>query len=283
MNTKHYRIKLKGEFNFSMIDEVFEVIKLPFIRIHSVNKYQLEGEENLFFLRIELQCKADMRIKYIEESLLRIGNNYASDISMEEVTKKNMAIFVSKDNHCLREILWRWSDGELSCNIPLVISDYDTHKELVESYGIPFLKLRLTKTNEKNDSIASSILMENNIDFIVLARYMQVLSPRFVRKFDKKIINIHHSLLPAFIGANTYRRAFERGVKVIGATAHYVTEKLDEGPILAQQAIHLTDGLTLSDYKQYGKSIESDTLLQAIKWHIEDKIFIYHNKALVLK
>ena len=282
MIANNYRITLIGEVNFSMITELFNLINKPSIIINSINKHQLK-DVNLLFLWIELEFKCNIKeVNNFEENLSNLKEKYSIDIKVEKVTTKNMAVFVSKQDHCLKEVIERWSKGELICNIPLVISEHDIHREYVESYGIPFYKLKLTANNMENDQIASKILMEKNIDFIVLARYMQILSPSFVRKYENKIINIHHSLLPAFIGANTYKRAFERGVKVIGSTAHYVTEKLDEGPILTQKAIHIPEGLTMNEYKHYGQRIESDTLIAAIKYHIEEKVFVYDNKTILV-
>lgn len=193
-----------------------------------------------------------------------------------------MAIFVSKEEHCLLELLWKWRSGELAVDIPLVISNHPTLRHTVESYGIPYYHIPVTpETKEEAEKEAIALLHEYDVDFIVLARYMQILSPAFVETFPQRIINIHHSFLPAFIGANPYAKAFERGVKLIGATAHYVTNELDEGPIIEQDVLRVNHRYTTNDLKVTGRQIERIALARAVKWHIEDRIIVHENKTVV--
>ncbi len=193
-----------------------------------------------------------------------------------------MALFVSKENHCLSELLWKWKAGELVADIPLVISNHDDNRTEVESYGIPFFHIPSTKNNRKEaEEEALTLLSEHRIELVVLARYMQILTPNFVSAYPYKIINIHHSFLPAFIGANPYAKAFERGVKLIGATAHYVTDDLDEGPIIEQDIMRVNHRHTASDLRIAGRNIERIALARAVSWHLNDQLLVHGNKTIV--
>ncbi|SDK00390.1 formyltetrahydrofolate deformylase [Sediminibacillus albus] len=280
MEPYKYRIKIAGNFEEKKLKYLLEKMS---ITVNSSKTIRLK-EESLFLGWIELESDH----KLLENSIFQHGlkefkEKFSVDIETKKVNKKNMAIFVSNQGHCLKEVLTRWEKGELDCNIPLVISDHDTYRKYVESYGIEFYNLKLTKRDKKTEQKALHILDSENIDFISLARYMQVLPSEFVSIYSNNIINIHHSLLPAFVGANTYQRAFDRGVKVIGSTAHYVTEELDEGPILIQKAINIDEGLGLKDYKNFIRMTETETLIDAIRYHINDKVLVYNNKAVLLK
>lgn len=283
MRTYRYRIRIVGKYGEKMIKNLLYLLDEMSISINSKKALQLR-EEELLFKWIELECDYNLignsRFKH---HLRKFEDKFSVHIEIKSVNKKNMAIFVSNQGHCLKEILSRWKNGELDCNIPVVISDHETYRKLVESYGIEFYNLKITKSDEKKELMALHILEEKSIDFISLARYMQVLPTNLVSMYINNIINIHHSLLPAFIGANTYQRAFERGVKVIGSTTHYVTEKLDEGPILIQKAIHIDEGISLKDYKNFIRVTEVENLIKAIKYHIDDRVFVYNNKAVLLK
>lgn len=195
---------------------------------------------------------------------------------------KKMAIFVSKELHCLLETLWEWQNGDLMTDIALVISNHEDARSLVEPLGIPFYHIPANKDiRAQAEEQQLQLLEEYEVDFIALARYMQILTPNFVAAHPKKIINIHHSFLPAFVGAKPYERAYERGVKLIGATSHYVTNDLDEGPII-EQDIHRVDHRdNVEDLKKIGRSIERNVFTRAIKWHLEDRILVHRNKTIV--
>ncbi len=195
--------------------------------------------------------------------------------------RKRTAIFVSKQDHCLHDLLWRWKRGELAMDIPFIISNHPNLEALAKMYAIPYYYFPMQRETRRADQQQVLDFLANNVDFLVLARYMQILEPFFVDAYPHRIINIHHSFLPAFIGANPYQRAFERGVKLIGATAHYVTSNLDEGPIIAQDVIHCNHRDTADDLVRKGRDVERLVLAEAIRLHIEDRVLVYENKTIV--
>jgi len=204
-------------------------------------------------------------------------------VSYADVTPR-MAILVSKYDHCLLELLWRWRSGDIALEIPVVISNHDDLRSLCESFGVPFVHLPVSKDTKPQQEAEmmqqlDSVLGEQ--DFIVLARYMQILSPSFVAHYPKRIINIHHSFLPAFVGANPYKHAYERGVKLIGATAHYVTDDLDEGPIIEQDVARVSHRDSVKDLVRIGREIERTVLARAVEAHVSDRVLVYGNKTIV--
>jgi len=193
-----------------------------------------------------------------------------------------MAIFVSQYDHCLADLLYRHQSGELACDIPLIISNHPDTARLAEFYQIPFHVIPVTKeTKQHAEEQQFALLEQHGIDLIVLARYMQILSPEFVRRYPQRIINIHHSFLPAFVGAKPYHRAFERGVKLIGATSHYVTADLDEGPIIEQDITRVSHRDQLEDLIKKGRDLEKVVLSRAVRWHVENRILLYANKTVI--
>ncbi len=199
-------------------------------------------------------------------------------------TPKRMAILVSRYDHCLIDLLWRWDAGELDAEIPLVISNYPDLATRVETYGIPFYHLPVTKeTKGEQESEVLTLLSESGVDLVVLARYMQILTPEFVSSYPSGVVNIHHSFLPAFAGADPYRRAYDRGVKTIGATAHYVTEELDAGPIIHQDVAHVTHRDTVEDLVLLGREVERRVLARAVRWHLEDRILVDGYRTVVFE
>jgi len=195
---------------------------------------------------------------------------------------KRMVILVSREAHCLSDLLWRWSTGELRVEIPFVAGNHAEMAELVKSYGIPFHHVPITReTKREREQTICEHLAESQVDFIVLARYMQILSPEFVAAYPERIINIHHSFLPAFAGSRPYHQAFERGVKLIGATSHYVTDDLDEGPIIAQSTFPVGHRDTVVDLIRKGRDLERIVLATAVRQHVEDKILVSRNKTVV--
>ena len=189
---------------------------------------------------------------------------------------------VSQYDHCLADLLHRHKSGELACEIPLVISNHRDTEALVKFYGIDFHYMPMKKeTKAEVEAEEFKLFAQHNIDLIVLARYMQILSSDFVARYPQQIINIHHSFLPAFIGAKPYHRAFERGVKLIGATSHYVTEDLDEGPIIEQDIARISHRDQVEDLIQKGRDLERVVLSKAVRWHIEHRILLYANKTVI--
>jgi len=191
-------------------------------------------------------------------------------------------LFVTRLSHCLFDILGRWQSGELEIEIPVIISNHEHLRGVVERFDIPFEYLPVNNENKmKQEQKQLKILSDYDIDFVVLARYMQIISPEFIKKYSSKIINIHHSFLPAFVGAKPYHAAFERGVKIIGATAHYVTDNLDAGPIIAQDVAHVTHRNSVQDLVKMGQDVEKLVLAKAIKLHVERKMLVVGNKTIV--
>ncbi|MYL32926.1 formyltetrahydrofolate deformylase [Pontibacillus yanchengensis] len=248
------------------------------------NQYSTDPKEGTFFMRIEFECP-DLPTK--EEELKTQFSLIAQTFSMDWKLKsvydvKRTAIFVSKELHCLRELLFEWQSGDIITEIPLVIGNHEHARQIVESFGIPFYYIPASKENRAEvEEKQLELLKEYNIDVIVLARYMQILTPNFVAAHPSEIINIHHSFLPAFIGANPHKRAHERGVKLIGATSHYVTNELDEGPIIEQDINRVDHRDDVKDLKKIGRSIERTVLARAVKWHLEDRVIVFENKTIV--
>ncbi|MYL50954.1 formyltetrahydrofolate deformylase [Halobacillus litoralis] len=249
------------------------------------NQFTTDHEEGTFFLRIVF---ASENMKSKEETMK--ADFYALADQFEMTWRmtflhelKRTAIFVSKELHCLRELLYEWESGDLVTDIPLVISNHESAREIVESFGIPFYYIPANKEiREEVEEKQLDLLEEYNIDLIILARYMQILTPKFVDSHPSKIINIHHSFLPAFIGANPHKRAYKRGVKLIGATSHYVTDDLDEGPIIEQDVIRVDHRNSVNDLKKKGRLIERSVLNRAVKWALEDRVIVHKNKTIVL-
>ncbi|MFD2705347.1 formyltetrahydrofolate deformylase [Salibacterium lacus] len=248
------------------------------------DQYSTDPEGGTFFMRIEFNLPSfEERFPLILQGFESIADSFQMSWRLEQERKrKKMAVFVSKEDHCLLELLWRWRSGELEVDIPVVISNHDQLRDIVESYGIPFRHIPVTKeTKVQAEQQQKEVIEAYDIDFIVLARYMQILSPSFVKSFQHKVINIHHSFLPAFIGANPYQKAFDRGVKLIGATAHYITDDLDEGPIIDQEVLRVNHRYGAGDLKVAGRNVEKIALARAVDWHIQDKILVYENKTII--
>lgn len=196
---------------------------------------------------------------------------------------KRMGILVSRLDHCLTDLLWRWKSGELAVDIPFIISNHPDLESLARMYSIPYYYLPIRREQRTDDEHKLLDVVAGKVDFLVLARYMQILEPFFVDAFPQQIINIHHSFLPAFVGANPYAQAFACGVKLIGATSHYVTNKLDEGPIIAQDVIHCNHRDTIEDLIRKGRDVERRVLAEAVRLHIEDRVLVYENKTIVFQ
>jgi formyltetrahydrofolate deformylase len=243
-----------------------------------------DAENNLFLMRVEWELN-DFGIA--PESFAEHFSPVADRFQMQWQLKLSrhrprVAIMVSHYDHCLVDLLYRHQSGELACDIPLIVSNHKATQRLAEFYGISFHHIEMTKDNKAEAEARQFALFdEHQIDLIVLARYMQILSPDFVKRYPQRIINIHHSFLPAFIGARPYHRAFERGVKLIGATSHYVTEVLDEGPIIEQDIMRVSHRDQIDDLIQKGRDLEKVVLSRAVRWHIENRILLYANKTVV--
>ena len=243
-----------------------------------------DAENNLFLMRVEWDV-ANFNLD--ETAFIQAFAPIAAKFSMVwqlklSLHKTRVAIMVSQYDHCLADLLQRYKNGELHCEIPLIISNHRDTEALAKFYGVDFQHIAVTKDNKPQAEAAQFKLFEQyNIDLIVLARYMQILSGDFVARYPQRVINIHHSFLPAFVGAKPYHRAFERGVKLIGATAHYVTEVLDEGPIIEQNIDRISHRDQVEDLIQKGRDLERSVLAKALRWHIENRILLYANKTVI--
>ena len=241
--------------------------------------------EDIFFMRIEWELEGFLIPKEkIEDYFATL---YAKKYDMHfrlyfSDVKPRMAIFVSKMSHCLFDMLARYTAGEWNVEIPLIVSNHPDLQHVAERFGIPFYLFPITKeTKEEQERLEMELLAKHKITFIVLARYMQVISEQMIQAYPNKIINIHHSFLPAFVGAKPYHAAFERGVKIIGATSHYVTTELDAGPIIEQDVVRITHKDSIQDLVNKGKDLEKIVLSRAVQKHIERKVLAYKNKTVI--
>jgi formyltetrahydrofolate deformylase len=243
-----------------------------------------DAENKLFLMRVEWDLTgSSFDPAHFATQFAPISNRFSMEWRLE-LSKKplRVAIMVSQYDHCLADLLHRHKNGELVCDIPLIISNHRDTEALAKFYGVDFHYIAVTKDNKAEAEAEQFALFAHyQIDLIVLARYMQILSSDFVKRFPKQIINIHHSFLPAFIGARPYHRAFERGVKLIGATSHYVTEELDEGPIIEQDIDRISHRDQVEDLIQKGRDLERIVLSKAVRWHIESRILLYANKTVI--
>ena len=267
-----------------ILAEVTDFITVNKGNIIYLDQY-VDHVENIFFMRIEWELK-DFLVpqEKIEDYFATL---YAQKYEMNfrlyfSDTKPRMAIFVSKMSHCLFDLLARYTAGEWNVEIPLIISNHPDLQHVAERFGIPFHLFPITKeTKEEQEKKEMELLAKHKITFIVLARYMQVMSEQMINAYPNRIINIHHSFLPAFVGAKPYHAAFERGVKIIGATSHYVTTELDAGPIIEQDVVRITHKDTVQDLVNKGKDLEKIVLSRAVQKHIERKVLAYKNKTVI--
>ncbi|MGM5631094.1 formyltetrahydrofolate deformylase [Apibacter raozihei] len=260
-----------------------------FINVNGGNIINLEQhvdkQENQFFMRIEWDLSNFViprdKIEDYFETLYAKKYNLTFSLYFNDY-KPKMAVFVSKMSHCLFDILARYTAGEWKVEIPLIISNHEDLRWVAEKFGIKYYVLKINSTNkEEIEAEQKHLLEENQIDFIVLARYMQILSDQFIINYPDKIINIHHSFLPAFVGARPYHAAYERGVKLIGATSHYVTAELDAGPIIEQDITRITHRDSVQDLVRKGRDLEKIVLSRAIESHINRRVLVYKNKTIL--
>lgn len=262
---------------------VYKITKILFELKSNIEKNSefVDKDNNKFFMRTEFNANLDGidLIALLKESLPKDAH-----VRLTRARKKDIVILATKEAHCLGDILMRYYSDELNANIKAIISNYEILKPLADKFHIPFFTvshLDLSR-NDHEERVLEVLSDIGEIDYIVLAKYMRILSPNFVEKYNEKIINIHHSFLPAFIGANPYKQAFERGVKIIGATAHFVNNNLDEGPIIAQSIQEVNHDYTWRDMQRAGKDVEKIVLAKALSLAFEDRIFVYANKTIIL-
>jgi formyltetrahydrofolate deformylase len=239
---------------------------------------------NLFLMRVEFDSSEfDIDLAEFSTHFSPIADKFQMEWRLARSDRRpKMAVLVSRYDHCLVDLLYRHKSGELACDIPLIISNHTDNQSMAEFYGIPFFEVSVAAgEKQRAERKILTLLKKHDPDVIVLARYMQVLSPQFVSEYEHRIINIHHSFLPAFVGAKPYHQAFARGVKLIGATSHYVTEELDDGPIIEQDVIRISHRDSLEHLLQKGRDLEKVVLSRAVRWHIENRILMYGNKTAV--
>lgn len=267
-----------------ILAEVTDFITVNKGNIIYLDQY-VDHVENIFFMRIEWELKDFLVPQEKIEDYFRTlyGQKYEMDFRLYfSDVKPRMAIFVSKLSHCLFDMLARYTAGEWNVEIPLIISNHPDLQHVAERFGIPFHLFPITKeTKEEQEKKEMELLAKHKVNFIVLARYMQVISEKMIDAYPNRIINIHHSFLPAFVGAKPYHAAFERGVKIIGATSHYVTTELDAGPIIEQDVVRITHKDTVQDLVNKGKDLEKIVLSRAVQKHIERKVLAYKNKTVI--
>ena len=244
----------------------------------------VDKETGVFFMRLEIEFENTLILNdFKAEFKSEISGPYNMRWNIyTRATVPRMAIFVSKYNHCLYDLLSRFNSGELNVEIPFILSNHNDLQFIADQFGIPFYHVPITKNTKENaEAEQLRLLEENKVDFIVLARYMQIVTETVISHYRNKIINIHHSFLPAFAGAKPYHAAFKRGVKIIGATSHYVTEELDAGPIIEQDVVPVSHTHSIKDFISKGRDLEKIVLARAVRLHVERKTMVYNNKTVI--
>ncbi|MEA1955999.1 MAG: formyltetrahydrofolate deformylase [Campylobacterota bacterium] len=275
-----YRVLIDANDEKGLVHKISSIFFKYDLNILSNSEF-VDKENNKFFMRSVVDGNVD--VNELESSIQDILPSNQSSVKIITPKKKNIIIMATKELHAIGDILIRHEAGELEANILAVISNYDSLESLVSKFDIPYITVSHENIdrNEHEQKIIESIDNFKDVDYIVLAKYMRILTPRFVETYEDKIINIHHSFLPAFIGANPYKQAYDRGVKIIGATAHFVNNNLDEGPIISQEVIHINHAYGWKDMQRSGRDVEKVVLSRALKLALEDRIFVYANKTVI--
>jgi formyltetrahydrofolate deformylase len=249
-----------------------------------LDQHSTEEVPGTYFMRLEFQTDG------LDVPLEELGRHFATEVGermgmawrlASHGDRKRVAVLVSRHDHALLDLLWNWRRGDLRADFPVVVSNHPDLRAAVESLGVPFLHVPNTPASRGAAEARMLEALEGKADLVVLARYMQILSGHFVERFPGRIINIHHSFLPAFAGADPYRQAYERGVKIVGATAHYVTAELDAGPIIDQDVARVSHRYSVEDLRALGRDLERRVLFRAVRWHCEDRILVHGNKTIV--
>lgn len=246
--------------------------------------HHADADNNWFFMRNEIKADSlSIGAEAVREAFRPLAQAYDMEWELvDSARRRKVVILASHASHCIADLLHRWHSGELYCDIPCVISNHENLRSMVEWHGIPFEYVPVDPQNKAPAHARVQQLTENyGADCVVLARYMQIIPPEFCRAYSGRMINIHHSFLPSFIGANPYQKAYDRGVKLIGATSHYVTEQLDEGPIIEQDVIRVSHRHSKDDLVRLGKDVEKSVLARALRNHLEDRVLVHGNKTVV--
>lgn len=274
-----YRVLIDADDEKGLVYKVSTIFYNNNLNILSNSEF-VDKDNNKFFMRSVVD--GDINLDRLKQLIVEILPSNAN-VKVIEPKKKNIIIMVTKEMHALGDILIRHEADELEANILAVVSNYDDLESLVSKFGIPFITIsHIDLSRDEHESkVLECLAGFNDVDYIVLAKYMRILTPKFVEAYENKIINIHHSFLPAFIGSNPYKQAYERGVKIIGATSHFVNNNLDEGPIIAQEVIRVDHAYSWRDMQRSGKDAEKVVLSHAIKLALEDRIFVFANKTVI--
>lgn len=274
---------IKCKDQAGIVQAVSEFIYRYGANIISLDQYSTAHEGGQYFMRLEFALVDLSQI--MENFQASFSHTVAKRYDMEwqlhhNAVKTKVGILVSKFDHALLDLLWRHQRGLLDCEITCVVSNHDDLRQAVENFGIPFHHVPVSKATKAEAEANIHDIMAGN-DLLVLARYMQILSPEFVNKWSMKIINIHHSFLPAFVGADPYQQAYDKGVKLIGATAHYVTAELDQGPIIEQDVHRVTHRQSVAELRAIGRDVERNVLARAVNWHVQNRVIVTGNKTVV--
>ena len=252
--------------------------------ITSSDQHSTDPEGGTFFMRMEFRLEGlQSRRQELEKAFAEsVAEPFEMEWQLAYLSdRKRVALLASRDEHCLLDLLWRWRRGELHGSVVAVVSNHDVHVEDVRSFGVPYHHVPATSSSKSEAEEQMLDLLAGEADLVVLARYMQILSADFLARLGAPVINIHHSFLPAFGGADPYRKARERGVKLVGATAHYVTEELDAGPIIEQDVFRVTHRHSVDELERIGRDLERLVLARAVEWHLDDRVLVHENRTIV--
>lgn len=275
---RSYILKIDSQDEKGLIYRIADVVFKYQLNMDKNNEF-VDVENQRFFFRAQLSGEMDIEaLKGTLSAMLP----YNTNIYVSEVKKKDIVLMGTKESHCLGDILLKHYSGELNANILAIVSNYDELKPLAQKFNIPYFSVPHVELDRaEHERRVLEVLADFDFDFLVLAKYMRILSSDFVAHYENKMINIHHSFLPAFIGANPYKQAYERGVKIVGATAHFVNNNLDEGPIIAQDIVRVTHEMGWKQMQKAGRNVEKVVLSNALDLALEDKIFVYKNKTVI--
>ena len=273
-----YILKVSCDDEKGLILRISEIVVKNGLNYLSTNEF-VDHENHRFYMRAVLD--GELEVKGFVNTLLAFLPRSAQ-VFCEEVRRKNIVVMATKENHCLGDILIRENSGDLNANVLAVVANHEDLREFASMFDVPFICVPSDGVGrEEHEKMVLNELKKFNFDYLILAKYMRILSSDFVLNYEEKIINIHHSFLPAFIGANPYKQAYERGVKIIGATAHFVTECLDEGPIITQDVVLVNHEMDWQDMRRAGRNIEKVVLTRALDLVFDERVFVYKNKTVI--
>ena len=273
-----YILKVSCDDEKGLILRISEIVVKNGLNYLSTNEF-VDHENHRFYMRAVLD--GELEVKGFVNTLLAFLPRSAQ-VFCEEVRRKNIVVMATKENHCLGDILIRENSGDLNANVLAVVANHEDLREFASKFDVPFICVPSDGVGrEEHEKMVLNELKKFNFDYLILAKYMRILSSDFVLNYEEKIINIHHSFLPAFIGANPYKQAYERGVKIIGATAHFVTERLDDGPIITQDVVLVNHEMDWQDMRRAGRNIEKVVLTRALDLVFDERVFVYKNKTVI--